>query len=1062
MADDLQIGGMHADLGIDARGWFEGLKDARAGLADFAKEVMGQFRELEDSIRNVGIGLTAAVTLPFAGMAVVTKRGAGAFEKSMNNVHAALRGIDSSTLDQLSKAARALGPAVGRSATEAADGIETLALAGMSADAILSGGLEQTLRLAAANAAELGAAAAVVTDVMAQFGKSSGELPEVVNQVTGALDASKLSFNDFRDAIAQGGGVAGAAGVSFADFNTALAGTASLFGSGSDAGTSFKTFITTLTPKSKEAAEMMKRLGLDFYDAGGRMKSLADIADMLREKLGNLSDRSRTAVLTEIFGADAMRTAIGLMRLGGQAFDDLQNSIASTDAGEKLAIQLQGAQESTNRLAKAFDGLKIALGATGILAAFTWVTDALTSVVEWMTDLPPIVHQVAVSLWAVSAATGPMLLGLMAIGKVLAPIILLRGGFGLLGTAIAALINPVGALVAVLGQLIIRISGVSVALRALGLTMTAWAGWIGLAVAGLTLLVLWSQRSATATNAAKAAASAATNAYAKMQETTLGLVAATGQARKALIDKIKADRAAELQAMATAKANMFAARTELERAKARLAKAKSDVVVGARGDMISPKVSREIKAVEQSEAELLSRAKTLQKLADTVQGYNNAINTPAYGTVDLNLETADKGGKGAKASGPDAQELADRREMMALEQQMAVARVRDDKDEMRRIQDQIDLRRRIADYEDAGLDRALATVAAAKDLKDIKTAEAEYDARQIEQAEDALDLQLAQIRGDAVMVRHMEDRAWLEERVTFWQEKGLTLLEAQKRAAEDLVHIDIARAEAAAKAAQQDALDREAELSRLRGDTDAQQRAKQRVAEINRRTARYVADGDGKVNEDVARDRATQEVDEEERMRQQGQWRDTFKGAIRAAMDGDLKGFVKNWWKDQVSRGLEEALNSLSDMLFNLFRQAMGQGGAAGGGGGGLFGSLLGGLGGLGSIFLPGGGKSLDVLPKISGGIPKFATGGSFEIGGRPGIDTNLVQFWGTAGETVNIRRPGNDNGRGGDTYVFSGNLMTPEFFAMIDAKDMAASSRAVGITERRSAQRAKRRLGRR
>ena len=85
MSDDLRIGGMHGELGLDVRGWFDGFEDAREVLADFAKEVMSQFKDLEGNIRNAAIGMTATISASFAGMTVVTKRGAGAFEKSMNN-----------------------------------------------------------------------------------------------------------------------------------------------------------------------------------------------------------------------------------------------------------------------------------------------------------------------------------------------------------------------------------------------------------------------------------------------------------------------------------------------------------------------------------------------------------------------------------------------------------------------------------------------------------------------------------------------------------------------------------------------------------------------------------------------------------------------------------------------------------------------------------------------------------------------------------------------------------------------------------------------------------------
>lgn len=773
---------------------------------------------------------------------------------------------------------------------------------------------------------------------------------------------------------------------------------------------------------------MMEKLGLDFYDATGKMKGLADISDMLREKLGNLSDRSRTNVLNEIFGADAMRTAIGLMRLGGQAFDDLQRSIGETDAGEKLAIQLQGVEESSNRLSDAFNELKIAMGETGILAVFTSVQNALTSITRWFAELPLAVRQVIVAIWGLTAAVGPMILALMGIGKILAPIILLRGGFGLFGAVLAGLINPIGTLVALLGRLAIALSGVSVALRTVGLAMTVWAGWIGLVVTALTLLVLWSTRSVTANNAAKQAAERASAAYEKQQAATLQLVSATGAARKALIDKMKADRAAELQAMATAKADVVAARAALERAKSNLSKSKSEVKMGARGDLISPKVAPNIKAVDQAEADLLSRAKTLETIAKTVEGYSRSINTPEFGTVDLDLGEDDKKTKGAK--GPSAQDLANRREQMQLEQQMAVARARDDKDEMRRLQDRMDVFQRQKDYEDAGLSTSAAKLAAEKDIAEIKAAEAEYDAREVARAENALDQQLAEIRGDEQMSRLASDRAYLEERTAFWQDKGLTLLQAQRRAAEDLVQVDIARADAAAKLAKSQALDREAELSRLRNDSAEQQRAATRAAELQRRTEQYYRDGEGKVGEDEARDRASRELDEEELARQQGQWREVFRGGIRAAMDGDLGSFAKNWWKDHVAKGMEEALNSLSDVLFNLFKQALGQGSAGAGSGGGLLGSIL---SGVTTVF---GGKvntgSSDIVLNSNAvssafaGLPGFATGGSFEVGGKPGIDTNLVQFWGTAGETVNIRR-GNDDSQG-DVHIsqsisFSGGL---------------------------------------
>ncbi|OYW85512.1 MAG: hypothetical protein B7Z20_08945, partial [Sphingobium sp. 32-64-5] len=108
--------------------------------------------------------------------------------------------------------------------------------------------------------------------------------------------------------------------------------------------------------------------------------------------------------------------------------------------------------------------------------------------------------------------------------------------------------------------------------------------------------------------------------------------------------------------------------------------------------------------------------------------------------------------------------------------------------------------------------------------------------------------------------------------------------------------------------------------------------------------------------------------------------------------------------------------------------------------------NILGGIGG-GSTFrgaapIYAGGDPLASGPLSIPGLKKFNTGGSFKVGGAPGIDKNLIAFKASRGEMVDIRKPGNDNGgAGGDTYYLSGNLMTPEFWAKIQAGNIQAAT---------------------
>lgn len=116
-----------------------------------------------------------------------------------------------------------------------------------------------------------------------------------------------------------------------------------------------------------------------------------------------------------------------------------------------------------------------------------------------------------------------------------------------------------------------------------------------------------------------------------------------------------------------------------------------------------------------------------------------------------------------------------------------------------------------------------------------------------------------------------------------------------------------------------------------------------------------------------------------------------------------------------------------------------------------ILGSVLGAIGQIAGLFKGGAGIG-GIFTSLGGlfggfggggGFPGFATGGSFKVGGVSGIDQNLVSFKATRGEIVDIRRPGNDNrgGGGGNTYHVSGNLLTPEFWAQIQAMDEAAAA---------------------
>ena len=1116
------VGALRGVLVLDTGDWTPAISRARGDIATIRTAFEGlsrTFDEFARKTRNVAVGLTAGITVPLGALAVASNRTASGFEASMKRVEAALKGVTGKELKQLSDQARELAPRVGKGATEAADGIEALGLAGVSTADIMGGALKASLDLAAAGAVELAPATSLVTDVMGQFKKTSADLPAVVQNVVGALDASKFGFIDFQQALAQGGGVAAEAGISFSDFATAVAATSTLFSSGSDAGTSFKTYIQSLVPISKEAEFAMKKLGIEFFDVRtGRMKPLAEQAEILRKALGGLSDQSKTDALKTIFGSDAARTAIGLMSKGRQGIADLQAEIAGGDVGGKIAKRLEGEAAATTRIAVAYEGLKIAIGEAGLTAMITSVKNAFASLLETIAGSPLLV-KAGIAFGAMAAAMGPLVGVIALVGKAL--LVHFIRGFGLVGTAIGLIVAPLQTVIGLIAD-----AGLARALAFAGRAFLGIAGPVGLAVGALLLFkdsiatglaVVWdvAQRTlgpaftalfaqvsavmSTVGQAVSGVMSGPIGAAASVLVTVLrtvldvagtfvtamvemfgvalvqaiqvgvraisGIVEVVGDVVGIVAALLTGDFAgawgetgSAVDAACRAIIDIVSVllpdltvpiRVAYEAAKAYLvdgfasiAEGFTGIVAGAVNWVASafPNVTAAAKGVYEGVKGWLvdkfgalmgwiGRAATWigdkyvalkERLGLGASGVDTTGEAPTApkpvtappparggAVVDFTApkRTRTKKGRDTKFDNGNREQLADQ---VALD----AARARGDKEAEQRIQDRLALSKQIEAYQRTGLTLDQARVAAQRDMATIQAARAVAVAKEIADERAATALDVARLGSDRQLEASLERQAELKRRIAFYYEQTRNLAEATRLAEADQAQVDAARADIRRRWMDDDAQDRAVRLAQDRGAGEEEIRRLQRVVDIRERARRLEEQG---LSASDALARATSEWSEEDKARMQGVFRSTFKDGVRAALDGDLMGFVKGWWKDRVAKGMEEALNSLSDLIQRLFSQA--GTGAGGSGGGGILGSigqvisgLLGGSAnartGIAAPTIAPAPLSVDVAA-----IPKFATGGSFRVGGMSGIDRNVVSMRLTKGEMVDIRKPGNDNG---------------------------------------------------
>lgn len=258
------VASLQAVLSLDKTGFDRGIKTSTGML---------------EKLGNVGVGMAVdALTggLRAAGDAIASSVTASADLESQLSAVGAVTGATNDEIGELKSLVTDLGidPNLKVSSFEAADAIEMLARNGLTVDEVLQGAARSTVLLANSTGSDFATAADIATDSMSIFGIEAGDMNKAVDGITSVVNTSKFSIDDYRLALAQAGGVAGATGVEFDDFNTAIAGIAPLFGSGSDAGTSFKVMLQRLIPQSKKADEAMADLGLMTFNAQAAMAKL--------------------------------------------------------------------------------------------------------------------------------------------------------------------------------------------------------------------------------------------------------------------------------------------------------------------------------------------------------------------------------------------------------------------------------------------------------------------------------------------------------------------------------------------------------------------------------------------------------------------------------------------------------------------------------------------------------------------------------------------------------------------------------------------------------------------
>ena len=312
------------------------------------KSAIGAATKGLGSITKAVSAATAAAAAAVGAIGMAAINTGKEFEGAMSQVAATML-IDKTTaegqkaFETLENAARECGASTAFSATEAAEALNYLALAGYDADKAATA-LPTVLKLAGAGAMSLANASDMVTDSMSALGIAATEanLTQFSDQLAQTASKANTSVAQLGEAILTVGGTAKGLAGGTTELNTALGILADNGLKGAEGGTHLRNIILSLQNPTDKAAASLQSLGVDVYDAQGNMRGLNDVFKDLQGAMAGMDNASKDSILSTLFNKTDLTAANAMLSNCADRFDELSAAVEnSAGACENMyAIQL--------------------------------------------------------------------------------------------------------------------------------------------------------------------------------------------------------------------------------------------------------------------------------------------------------------------------------------------------------------------------------------------------------------------------------------------------------------------------------------------------------------------------------------------------------------------------------------------------------------------------------------------------------------------------------------------------------------------------------------------------
>lgn len=414
-----------------------------------------------NKISSVGQKLLP-VTGVVTGLGTAAVKTAADFDSAMSKV-AAVSGATGSDFDKLRDKAREMGAKTKFSATEAADAMNYMAMAGWKTEEMLSG-IEGVMYLAAASGEDLATTSDIVTDALTAFGLTAADSGHFADVLAAASSNANTNVSMMGETFKYCAPVAGALGFSVEDTAEAIG----LMGNAGikafQAGTSMRSIMTNLTGDVKLSGAAIGDVTIATTNADGSMRSLSAILADCRMAFGGMTEAEKANNAETLVGKNAMSGFLALMNAAPEDIAKVSGAVNNCkDAAKNMADTMQDNLEGQLTILKSqLQELAISFGDL-LMPAVRSIVSGLQGMVNVLNAMPDGVKRVIMIVALLAEALGPVLIiigkTLSAIGTIMtwAPklagaISTVKGAFAALSATMMA--NPIAIVIAAIAALV--------------------------------------------------------------------------------------------------------------------------------------------------------------------------------------------------------------------------------------------------------------------------------------------------------------------------------------------------------------------------------------------------------------------------------------------------------------------------------------------------------------------------------------------------------------------------------------------------------------------------------